>query len=63
MFGIVDIEIRAHGNTVPPERLVIFRSRQRCQTKELEQVDRQLPLDNCDVASDGRWRIRRKTKI
>ena len=62
VFGIVDIEISAHGDTIPPESLVIFRSRQRRQTKKLKQVDRQLPLDNCNIASDRRGCIRWKTQ-
>ena len=52
MMEIVLAHIRVHPNALGGEHLVVLGAGQRRQEKEFQQVERQLTLDDFDVAAD-----------
>ena len=57
MQQIVFVHVRVHRNPAEQQFLVVFGARQRRQAEELEDVERQLALDDLDVANDGFRRV------
>ena len=57
---VVLVEVGVHPDALLVQLLVVFRARQRRQHGEFEQVDRQLPLDDLDVALDRLRRVARQ---
>src|SRR5262249_15928502 len=51
-----------HGNAVLPEALVVLRSGQRGQAEEFDKIERQLLLDDADIAPDRLGSVLGKTK-
>ena len=52
VLDVVDVEVRIHRSAGTPELLVVLRAGERRETEELDDVDRQLALDDLDVALD-----------
>ena len=57
MLGVVLVHVGVHCDPLAMENLVILRARQRRQAEELHHVDRQLALDDGNVAPDGFGRV------
>ena len=57
MMDVVFVEVGVHPHALLPERLVVFRTRQRRQHEQLEDVERQLLLDDLHVAQDRFARV------
>src|SRR6266852_4923771 len=53
VLGVVFVHVGVHGDPLAVEHLVIPGARQRRQAEELHHVDRQLALDDRNVAPDG----------
>ena len=61
MLEIVLVHVGVHRDPFAVEDLVVLRAGQRGQEKEFEDVERQLLLDDLDVAGDRFGRVGRKT--
>src|SRR5262245_54752830 len=57
VLHVVSIEVCIHRNAFVPKDLVVLRAGQRRQTEGLKRVERQLFLNDCDIASNGLSRI------
>ena len=62
MVEIVFVEIGIHPRAVLQQDLVVLRAGQRSQEEELEEVERQLALDDFDVAEDRFLGVARKAQ-
>mgnify|MGYP007071089069 CR=1 FL=1 len=62
VIQVVFIQIRIHRDARFVQAFVIFGTGQRRQVKKFEQVNRQLFLDDFDVANDGFGRVIRKAE-
>ena len=60
MLGVVVVEVGVHPDALAVQGLVILRARQRRQIEELQQIDRQLALDDLDVALRSLRRVGRE---
>ena len=54
---IILVEVGVHPQTFLSEALVVLRAGQGCEDEELQEIDRQLPLDHPDVALDALGRV------
>ena len=57
VLQVVNVHVRIHRHAALIEDLVVLRARQRRQDGELENIDRQLALDDLQVVGDGFGRI------
>ena len=62
MLGIVFVHVTVHRHPLAMKGLMILRPRQRCQAEEFHHVDRQLALDDADVAPDRFRRVIREAQ-
>ena len=62
MFHVVCVEVRLHRDALLPEDLMVLRAGQRGQAEELDDVERQLALNDRDIAPDRLRRVRRKAQ-
>src|SRR6516165_8587918 len=62
VLDIVFIEVRVHRDAFLPENLMVLRARQRCQAEELDDIERQLLLNDRDVTPNGRRGVRGETQ-
>ena len=62
VLDVVFVEVGVHRDALLPEHLMILRAGQRRQAEELEDVERQLLLDDRDVAPDRLRRVGRKAE-
>src|SRR5215831_540893 len=53
MLDVVSVEVRIHHNVSFPENLMVLRARQRGEAEKLDDVERQLLLNDRDVASNS----------
>ena len=62
MLQVVFVQVAVHRDAFGPHRLVVLGARQRRQDIEFQQIDRQLALDDLDVAPDRFRRLAGKAE-
>ena len=62
MMHVVLVEVGIHPDALLPQGLVVFRARQRREHEQLEDVERQLLLDDLHVAQDRFARVAREAQ-
>jgi SAM-dependent methyltransferase len=62
VLEIVFVHVRVHPHALEVKLFVILRAGERREDEELQHVDRQLALDDFDVALDGLWRVGEKSE-
>src|SRR5262245_63792234 len=59
---VIFVHVRIHPAAVLQKHLVVFRTGQRREEEELEDIERQFALDDLDVAKDRLFGVRGKAK-